>query len=56
METPCKIAPTYPTTAELLDALAVLVDSLKWEERRSGTTYAGYETARAILQKTGRLA
>ena len=36
---------------ELLAALQTLCASLEWEEKRSGTTYAGYESARAALAK-----
>jgi hypothetical protein len=36
---------------ELLAALRSLVESLTWEKNRSGTTYAGYETARDAIRK-----
>ncbi len=36
---------------DLLAALETLVSSLHWEEKRSGTTYAGYEAARAALRR-----
>lgn len=35
--------------ARLREALATVVASLEWEEKRSGTTYAGYDQARAAL-------
>ncbi|MDD5534062.1 MAG: hypothetical protein PHC52_14820 [Syntrophales bacterium] len=35
----------------LVDALGTLVASLSWEEKRSGTTYHGYEMAKAALAK-----
>ena len=36
---------------ELLGALKLLVESLTWEENRSGITYAGIEPARAAIAK-----
>lgn len=36
---------------ELLAALQGIVASLTWEEKRSGTTYAGYARARAAIRK-----
>ncbi len=39
--------------ARLREALATLCASLKWEEDRSGTTYAGYDAARAALASGG---
>lgn len=33
----------------LLEALKRLCDSLAWEENRSGTTYSGYESAKAVI-------
>ena len=35
----------------LVRALETLLGSLKWEEKRSGTTYAGYEHAKIALAK-----
>jgi hypothetical protein len=35
----------------LLAACKALVASLEWEKNRSGTTYAGYEDARAAIAK-----
>lgn len=35
--------------AELVAALGTLIASLEWECNRSGTTYNGYESARAAL-------
>ena len=41
--------------AELLAALQAIIASLEWEERRSGLTYNGYETAKAaIARATGK--
>lgn len=36
---------------EMLEALQTLVESLTWEEKRSGTTYSGLEDARAAIAK-----
>lgn len=36
---------------ELAAALSTLVASLTWEKKRSGTTYAGFDDARAALAK-----
>jgi len=36
---------------ELLAALMTLVESLRWEVRRSGTTYNGFEGAVAAIGK-----
>jgi hypothetical protein len=36
---------------ELLAAAKTLVASLKWEEGRSGTTYSGYEQAKAAIAR-----
>ena len=33
----------------MLEALKRLCDSLAWEENRSGTTYSGYESAKAAI-------
>jgi hypothetical protein len=35
----------------LLEALKGLVSSLEWEERRSGTTYSGYDSAREAIAR-----
>lgn len=34
----------------MYEALKALVESLDWEAKRSGTTYAGHEDARAALR------
>ena len=36
---------------EMYEALKALVESLDWEAKRSGTTYAGHEDARAAIAK-----
>jgi hypothetical protein len=36
---------------ELLAAIEELVHSLEWEEKRSGTTYFGFEAAKAAIEK-----
>ena len=36
---------------EMYEALKALVESLDWESKRSGTTYAGHEDARAAIAK-----
>jgi len=36
---------------EMVEALGTLLKSLEWEEKRSGTTYHGSETARALLER-----
>lgn len=36
---------------DLLAACKVLVESLTWEEKRSGTTYNGIEEARAAITR-----
>ena len=35
----------------MYEALKALVESLDWESKRSGTTYAGHEDARAAIAK-----
>jgi hypothetical protein len=37
--------------ADLLAALEMLVASLEWEEKRSGITYNGFDSARAAIAK-----
>ena len=39
---------------DLLEALQTLVASLDWEEKRSGTTYAGHDAARAAIARATR--
>jgi len=39
---------------DLLAALETLTSSLEWEEKRSGTTYNGYDDARAAIAKAKR--
>lgn len=34
----------------MLEALQRLCDSLAWEENRSGTTFSGYESAKAAIR------
>lgn len=36
---------------ELLECLEKLVKSLEWEEKKSGTTYAGYDDAKKVIAK-----
>lgn len=43
-------ANAYP---KLVEALRTLTDSLAWEERRSGTTYSGADTAHLLLRSLG---
>ncbi len=40
---------TRNSNTALVEALRTLLDSLDWEAKRSGTTYNGYEQARAAL-------
>lgn len=39
----------------LVSALRTLVQSLEWEKRRTGTTYNGFEDARAALRAAGEV-
>lgn len=39
----------------LLSALKRLVESLEWEERRSGMTYAGYDDAKNAIWKAEKI-
>ena len=41
------------TVPDLVEALTTLLQSLEWEEKRSGTTYNGYESARAAIRAAG---
>ena len=41
----------WESQPDLLAAMRILVASLNWEEKRSGTTYNGWEEARAALAK-----
>ena len=41
--------PLHAAAPAMREALAALVASLTWEEKRSGTTYHGIEQARAAL-------
>lgn len=50
VERAAQAAETDPLV-EALEAMRKLVNSLAWEENRSGTTYSGYEEARAVLAK-----
>lgn len=43
--------PILAAAPELLAALETLCASLAWEEIRSGTTYNGFEAARAAIAK-----
>jgi hypothetical protein len=36
---------------EMAEALRALIASLEWEKKRSGTTYVGFENAKAALAK-----
>ena len=36
---------------EMVEVLNVILESMTWEEKRSGTTYNGVDTARALLAR-----